>query len=112
MIKTVRTGNVVHRVETLPNGSMGSLSVAVSPVAMTPTFAIEDGLIVRQENAHIPTEYRGQLVKGEQEIIFTIVSGFGIDCAIKASDSHLIVRALKESGWVLREVWRVMPNEF
>jgi hypothetical protein len=114
MIGTVVGGQAVCQVETLHDGSMGSLSIAVDPDVELSRIAIDDGLIARDPSVAIGGyEFKGQLVRGGVEILFTIVSRVnGVNSAISVARQSPVVKALIQAGWVLREVWRVQGDEF
>jgi hypothetical protein len=114
-VKTVTTSSATWRVETLPDGSMGNVELVECKRVRLPTnVTIEDGLIVRDPSIAMGGyEFKGQLVGGFREIIFTIVSRVdGVHSATAVAKQSPIVKALINAGWVLRDVWRVQGNEF
>jgi hypothetical protein len=112
-VKTVTTTSATWRMETLPGGSMGSVEV-VECKRLPRNMTIEDGLIVRDPSVAMGGyEFKGQLVRGGVEILFTIVSRVnGVNSAISVARQSPVVKALIQAGWVLREVWRVQGDEF
>jgi hypothetical protein len=114
MIGTVIGGQAVYQVETLPDGSMGNLSIAVDPGAELNRIAIEDGLIVRDPAVAIGGyEFKGQLVRGDAEILFTIVSRVnGVNSAMSVARQSPVVKALIDADWIFHSVWRVQGDEF
>lgn len=112
MIKTAIANGAIYEVETLPNGKMGRLSIAIDP---TPErrIAIEDGLIVRDPFAPgDAAEYRGILTKGNADIVFTIVcANRGQIFAGRIAKLDPIVKALIDAGWVLWSVSHVSGGE-
>jgi hypothetical protein len=109
MFNTYVGSGAVYQVESLPDGSMGGLSIAVDPDAHYRRIVIDDGLIVRDPFAPMDAaEYMGFLCKGFDDIKFAIVcASKGEFFAATVARRSPIVKALTDAGWVLHSVHHI-----